>query len=148
MYQGVAVSSTILYLGTGRRYVVTFIPSERAPGTHWTGGWVNPGAGLETAEKRKYLLCWESNSNHPAHCYTDWAITVPNCTRRVTEKFIIVKCCLVDSTWTSTANGLLDCINIAYDYGVMILILYVSELFIRYFENNCKFMQIFSRCFP
>jgi hypothetical protein len=23
-----------------------FIPSERAPGAHWTGGWVGPRAGL------------------------------------------------------------------------------------------------------
>jgi hypothetical protein len=30
-------------------------PEERAPGTHWIGGWVDPRAGLDSAEKRKFL---------------------------------------------------------------------------------------------
>jgi hypothetical protein len=29
-----------------------FTPRERAPGTHWTGGWVGPRAGLEAVVKR------------------------------------------------------------------------------------------------
>jgi len=28
-------------------------PRERAPGTHWTGGWAGPSAGLDTVVKRK-----------------------------------------------------------------------------------------------
>jgi hypothetical protein len=32
-----------------------FTPGERAPGTHWTGGWVKPRAGLDALEKRKFL---------------------------------------------------------------------------------------------
>jgi hypothetical protein len=32
-----------------------FTPGERAPDTHWIGGWVNPTAGLDEVEKRKYL---------------------------------------------------------------------------------------------
>jgi hypothetical protein len=33
---------------------VRFTPGERAPpGTHWTGGWVGPRAGLDTVEERK-----------------------------------------------------------------------------------------------
>jgi hypothetical protein len=28
---------------------------ERAPGTHWIGGWVVPRAGLDELEKRKFL---------------------------------------------------------------------------------------------
>jgi hypothetical protein len=32
-----------------------FIPGERTPGTHWIGGWVNPRAGLNDLEKRKFL---------------------------------------------------------------------------------------------
>jgi hypothetical protein len=31
-----------------------FRPGETAPGTHWTGGWVDPRAGLDM-EKRKSL---------------------------------------------------------------------------------------------
>jgi hypothetical protein len=32
-----------------------FIPGERAPGTHWAGGWVDPRAGLDGMEKLKFL---------------------------------------------------------------------------------------------
>jgi hypothetical protein len=32
-----------------------FTPRERTPGTHWIGGWVNTRAGLDDAEKRKFL---------------------------------------------------------------------------------------------
>jgi hypothetical protein len=30
-----------------------FIPRERAPGTHWIGGWVGPRAGLDMVVRRK-----------------------------------------------------------------------------------------------
>jgi hypothetical protein len=30
-----------------------FIPGERAPGTHWIGGWVGPTVGLENVERIK-----------------------------------------------------------------------------------------------
>jgi hypothetical protein len=33
----------------------SFTPGERAPGTHWIGGWVDLTAGLEDLEKRKFL---------------------------------------------------------------------------------------------
>jgi hypothetical protein len=36
-----------------------FIPEERAPGTHWIGGWVGPRAGLDAVETRKILHCRE-----------------------------------------------------------------------------------------
>jgi hypothetical protein len=29
-----------------------FTPRERAPGTRWIGGWVDPRAGLDDVEKR------------------------------------------------------------------------------------------------
>jgi hypothetical protein len=32
-----------------------FTPGEKAPGTHWIGGWVDPRAGLDNVEKRKFL---------------------------------------------------------------------------------------------
>jgi hypothetical protein len=32
-----------------------FIPRERAPGTHWIGGWVDPKTGLDDVEKKKFL---------------------------------------------------------------------------------------------
>jgi hypothetical protein len=30
-------------------------PRERASGTYWIGGWVDPRAGLDDVEKRKFL---------------------------------------------------------------------------------------------
>jgi hypothetical protein len=32
-----------------------FTPGERAPGTHWRGGWMDLRAGLDDLEKRKFL---------------------------------------------------------------------------------------------
>jgi hypothetical protein len=32
-----------------------FTTGERASGTHWVGGWVGPRAGLDNADKRKFL---------------------------------------------------------------------------------------------
>jgi hypothetical protein len=32
-----------------------FAPGERAPGTNWTGGWVDLRAGMDDLEKRKFL---------------------------------------------------------------------------------------------
>jgi hypothetical protein len=39
-----------------------FIPGERIPGTHCTGGWVSPRAGLHT-EARGKILCPRRGSN-------------------------------------------------------------------------------------
>jgi hypothetical protein len=56
-------------------------PRERAPGTHWIGGWVGPRAVLGAVVKRKIPNPRrESNPITPivqpvAQCYTDWAIT-------------------------------------------------------------------------
>jgi hypothetical protein len=35
---------------------VRFTPGERAPGTHWIGGWVDPRASLNDVEKRKLTM--------------------------------------------------------------------------------------------
>jgi hypothetical protein len=53
---------------------------DKAPGTHWIGGWVYTRAGLDTVSKREIpSTCRESNPDHPivqtvASRYTDWAI--------------------------------------------------------------------------
>jgi hypothetical protein len=33
-----------------------FTPGERAPSTHWTRGWMGPGANLDAMVKRKCLI--------------------------------------------------------------------------------------------
>jgi hypothetical protein len=35
--------------------VVRFTPRDRASGTHWIGGWMDPRAGLEGVEKIKFF---------------------------------------------------------------------------------------------
>jgi hypothetical protein len=41
-------------------------PGERTPGTHWTGGWVGPRAGLDTETRGKILSpCRGSNPDRP-----------------------------------------------------------------------------------
>jgi hypothetical protein len=58
-----------------------FTPKERAPGTHWIGGWMGPRAVVEAVVKRKIPSPRrESNPRTPivqsvAQRYTDWAIT-------------------------------------------------------------------------
>jgi hypothetical protein len=49
-----------LDLSTSWRLVVSFTtrqlyPSKRAPDSHWIEGWVDPRAGLDNLEKRKFL---------------------------------------------------------------------------------------------
>jgi hypothetical protein len=49
-----------LDLSTSWRLVASFTPchftpGERDPGTHWTGCWMDPRAGLDEVEKRKFL---------------------------------------------------------------------------------------------
>jgi hypothetical protein len=56
-----------------------FTPEERTPGTHCTGGWVGPRAGLDTEARGKILFpCRGSNPDRPViqpvvRHYTDWA---------------------------------------------------------------------------
>jgi hypothetical protein len=58
-----------------------FTPKERAPGTHWIGGWVDPRAVLDAVMKRKIPSPRrESNPRTPiaqpvVQRNTDWAIT-------------------------------------------------------------------------
>jgi hypothetical protein len=48
-----------------------FSPGERTPGTHCTGGWVVPRAGLDTEIRRKILcLCRGLNPGRPVRSQT------------------------------------------------------------------------------
>jgi hypothetical protein len=75
----------ILGLSTRWGWVVSvtprprFSPWERTLGTHWTGGWVGPRAGLDTEARGNILWrCRWSNPDRPVvhsvvRHYTDWA---------------------------------------------------------------------------
>jgi hypothetical protein len=62
-----------------------FTPGERAPGSHWIGGWVGLIVGLDDMEKKKFLNLPELFNSDPsvvqpvASRYTDWAIPVLKC---------------------------------------------------------------------
>jgi hypothetical protein len=60
---------------------VLFIPGERAPSTHWIGGWVGPEAGLDVVPKKKISFpCRDSNPGRAARRpseYTDRATSAP-----------------------------------------------------------------------
>jgi hypothetical protein len=46
-------------------------PRGKDPGTHWTGGWVGPRAGLDAEARRKVLcLCRRSNPGRPVRSQT------------------------------------------------------------------------------
>jgi hypothetical protein len=87
---GEEVQLLILYFGTRWGWVVSvtprprFTPGERTPGTHFTGGWVGPRAGLQTEARGNILCpCRGLNLDRPvvqsvARHYTDWATPAPN----------------------------------------------------------------------
>jgi hypothetical protein len=57
-----------------------FTPRERAPGTHWIGGWVGPRASLNTVVMRNILSPTRTQTpDHPAHSPVQhhWYIPVP-----------------------------------------------------------------------
>jgi hypothetical protein len=73
-----------------------FTPGERIPGTHWIGGWVDPRAGLDNLEKRKFLtlpgLEPRSLSLKPiASLYTDYATRLLVLDRRLRKKYINIE---------------------------------------------------------
>jgi hypothetical protein len=51
-------------------------PGERAPVTHWIGGWVGPRASLDDVEKRKFLTR-QGLELRILGRYTDCAIRAP-----------------------------------------------------------------------
>jgi hypothetical protein len=67
--------STNILMMTVQKRVLSFTarpiyPVETAPGTHWTGGWVGPRAGLNSVEKRKYLSLRRESNPHSSVVYS------------------------------------------------------------------------------
>jgi hypothetical protein len=65
-------------------------PAERAPDTHWIGGWVGPRTDQDDMEKRKPCLHGDSNTDPSAvqpvaSCYSDCGIPVPLYTYTVAQ---------------------------------------------------------------
>jgi hypothetical protein len=53
-----------------------FSPGERGPRTHWIGGWVDPRAGLDDVEKRRFLTLPGLELRHLGH---------PTCTQSLSR---------------------------------------------------------------
>jgi hypothetical protein len=79
------IAPLILDLGTRWKWVVSFTPGrfaprERAPGTHWIGGWVGPRAGLDAVVKRKFQApagTWTPDHSARSPALYHWAIPAP-----------------------------------------------------------------------
>jgi hypothetical protein len=85
-----------------RHVPAALYPRGRDPGTHWTGGWVGPRAGLDINRGKILCLCRGSNPDRPVvqsvvrHC-TDWATGLLN--RGVPIIFIMGVWELVNVLW-------------------------------------------------
>jgi hypothetical protein len=55
MYRSTFLTSTLAGGQWSASRPGRFTPKERAPGTHLIGGWVDPRAGLDDVENRKFL---------------------------------------------------------------------------------------------
>jgi hypothetical protein len=73
---------------SGQRHApAALCPGEKTPGTHWTGGWVDPKAGLVTEARGKIICpCRGSNPDRPVvqsvvRQYTAWATPAPHLLR-------------------------------------------------------------------
>jgi hypothetical protein len=73
-------------------------PQEKTPGTHWIGGWVDPRAGLNDMEKRKFLTLLELKLNPSAiqpiaSRYTDCFDPALHCVSQETffSQFLVYK---------------------------------------------------------
>jgi hypothetical protein len=57
-----------------------FTPGEKGSGTNWIGGWVDPRAGLDNVEKRKFLTLSELEHrprNRPSHSHSLYRLCYP-----------------------------------------------------------------------
>jgi hypothetical protein len=67
---------TMLDLSTRCRWVVSFRSGERAPNTHWIGGWGDPRASLDAVETRNILPLPGFEPQLIVCRCTDWAIPI------------------------------------------------------------------------
>jgi hypothetical protein len=73
-YSSYSFLTSALDGGDGQRHApAALYPGERTPGTHWTGGWVGPRAGLDTeARGRIRCPCRGSNPYRPVVQSVSW----------------------------------------------------------------------------
>jgi hypothetical protein len=105
----------ILNLGNGWGWVVSitprprFTPGERNPGTHWTGFWVSPRAGLDAGLEEKSSASVGDRTSVVQSVvghYIDWATPAPEriCNPRK-EVYQIVKHTKQVQNWKGGGGG-------------------------------------------
>jgi hypothetical protein len=110
-------------------------PRERAPGTHWIGGWIVPRAGLDAVSKRKIpSLRPKSNPDHPivqsvASRYTGWAIH--SC----------VLCSVFCLAYSSQVS------QIGTEFGIQLSFIKISGLLTigQIFSEECSYRSLVSK---
>jgi hypothetical protein len=60
---------------SGRHALAALYPRERIPGTHWTGGWVGPRAGLDTRGYRRNPFASAGDRTSTARSQPDTILT-------------------------------------------------------------------------
>jgi hypothetical protein len=120
-----------------------FTPGERIPGTHCTGGWVGPRAGLDAEARGKILcLCRESNPGRPVRSQTLYWLSYPgSCVNWVLE---LIMANLVPELIMANLF-LLVCLNKNITLRSFFFHLQRFEYFIPHSEENT--LLILS-CFP
>jgi hypothetical protein len=102
-------------------------PGERIPGTHWTGGWVGPRAGLNTEDRGKILCpCRGSNLVRPVvqpvvRHYTAWANSAPNF-----QIFWLLKFTDVRTTWCCIKQFVAENSSIKMNYWQIFTVIWNS----------------------
>jgi hypothetical protein len=104
-------------------WVVRFTPrplcfQRKNPGTHWTGGWVGPRAGLEVMAKIKILPRRGPNPGLPAQHQSRYRATIP--TLKVEQTWSVA-----NNVTMSTRNERRVSISVNEIYSVTLLL---SEL--------------------
>jgi hypothetical protein len=70
-----------------------FTTGERAPGTHWIGGLVNPRAGLDDLEKSKFLTLPGLKLrplNRPPRSPSQYPLNYPDLNRNICQRFLML----------------------------------------------------------
>jgi hypothetical protein len=109
-----------------------FTPGERAPGTHWTGGWVGPRAGLNDVRNRKlltlpemyYILLLFFQSNTTIYQSTRWHFAVNNLSLLVVQCRYMFRLMKSLSGDTPTNPVLLNYASYMDPYIVFIIVRY------------------------
>jgi hypothetical protein len=113
-----------------------FTPKERAPGTHWLGGWVGPRTVLDAVMKKKIPSPrWQSNPRTPivqpvAQRYTGWAMTAFNAMfiskQILSALFLIIMFGLLARTYLFIPSDSIPLLYLHVHLTIIIILFFIS----------------------